>query len=144
MLAQISIERDLDLYKTDWRIENSMFIQIGVLGGILVLLWIIAFVIDFILTNKRFQNYMASELYYVPDDVNDAQANENAKPLSTGCCGNNLSRQRYYIPRDFHNEIIDEDQKVLNRNKVACWCKFFNICRLCFCMMKRRRIVRIF
>jgi len=35
----------------------------------MILLWIVVYAIEFVLTNKKFQNYMASELYYVPEDL---------------------------------------------------------------------------
>ena len=99
------------------------------LGGAMILLWIVIFSIEFVLTNKKFQNYMASELYYVPEDL-DRELDEE----KVGCMGkDSLTRKRYSIPRDLHNEIIDEDGKVLDNTKVGMPCKPFMCCRVLMC-----------
>ena len=86
---------------------------------------------------------MASELYYIPEEAEDPLGLK--QPKVTGCCASRptdgLTKTRFSVPRDFHNEIIPEDGRILNSGRVASWCKIF---RLCTCCCKRRRIERIF
>ena len=141
VLAAVTIERDLNLYKTERVVQSSYAVWFAMLGGVTVGLYIIFYGLEYFLTFKSFQNYMASELYYIPEEVEDPLGLNQEEP---GCCGSRktdgLTRERT-ISRDFHNEIIPEDGKVLNTSRVASWCKIF---RLCSCCCRRRRIERIF
>ena len=143
VLAAVTIERDLNRYVTERRIENSYAIWFALLGGVTIGLYIVFYSLEYFLTNKSFQNYMASELYYIPEHANNPLG--SIAEETSGCCASSptdgLTRTRYTIPRDFHNEIIPEDGKILNSSRVASWCKIF---RLCTCCCQRRRIERIF
>ena len=134
----MTIERDLDRYLTMRQLENSYLIWFAILGGVTIGLYVVLYALEYCLTIKSFQNYMASELYYIPEEANDQDE-------PSGCCSSKptdgLTRKRYAISRDFHNEIIPEDGKILNTSRVASCCKIF---RLCTCCCKRRRIERIF
>lgn len=110
----VTLERNLSLFKTSWSVDNNAFEWLGTLGGMLVILWIIMFAFEFMMTYKKFQNYMASELYHVPEnlDVADNLEKQITGNNKKGCCapgGPKVTRKRMHIPRDFHNEIIDED-----------------------------------
>jgi len=72
VLASVTIERDLDLYKTMRTQNDSYAIWFAMLGGVMVGLYILFFALEYFLTNKAFENYMASELYFIPEDVDDA------------------------------------------------------------------------
>ena len=76
---------------------------------------------------------MASELYYIPE--------ESGNPLDSSKQSDGLTRTRISVPRDFHNEIIPEEGRILNSCSIFSCCKIFRLC--CFCC-KRRRIERIF
>ena len=142
VLAAVTIERDLNRYLTVREINNSYAIWFALLGGMVVGLYILFYALEFFLTYKSFQNYMASELYYIPEEVEDPLGIKQPEPK--GCCASRptdgLTTTRS-VSRDFHNEIIPEDGRVLNSSRVASWCKIF---RLCTCCCKRRRIERIF
>ena len=142
VLAAVTIERDLNRYLTVREINNSYAIWFALLGGMAVGLYIVLYALEYFLTYKAFQNYMASELYYIPEEVEDPL--KIKQPKAIGCCASRptdgLTTKRS-VPRDFHNEIIPEDGRILNSSRVASWCKIF---RLCTCCCKRRRIERIF
>ena len=78
---------------------------------------------------------MASELYYTPED----------KLATEGAGGkvnnNGVSGKRSFINRSFHNEIIGEDEKTLNKAKVNMCCRALS-CMTCCC--KANRSERIF
>ena len=141
--AAVTIERNMSLFKTSWTVENNIFEWLGTLGGILLLLWVVIFALEFMLTYKKFQNYMASELYHVPEELDAGDKLERQITNSMGKKGgsSSMTRKRMHIPRDFHNEIIDENEAILNRSKVATCCKFT---RIFYCCAKRRRIERVF
>ena len=145
MLAAVTIERDLNRYLIERQLENSYIVWFALVGGLMIGMYVVLYALEYFLTFKSFQNYMASELYYIPQEVADNDANELNQAESSGCCSSKptdgLTRKRYAITRDFHNEIIPEDGKILNVSRVASCCKIF---RLCTCCCKRRRIERIF
>jgi hypothetical protein len=100
VLAALTIELDLSLYKTEWRLENSVFVIAGLVGGFALLVWLLFFILDHIVTISKFKNYMASELYTV--DENELK---------------DLTSTRGPLPRGFHNEIITDKGRVLNLRK---------------------------
>ena len=77
---------------------------------------------------------MASELYYTPEDV---------LAMSSGTIVKNggVSGKRSFINRSFHNEIIGEDVKTLNKAKVNMCCRALS-CMTCCC--KANRSERLF
>ena len=54
VLAALTIERDLSLYKTEWRLENSVFVIAGLVGGFALLVWLLFFMLDYCWTNPKF------------------------------------------------------------------------------------------
>ena len=142
VLAAVTIERDLNLYKTQWKEQNSISVWFALLSGYAFGLYVVFYSLEYFCTFKSFQNYMASELYYIPEEVEKTAFDEEPE---RGCCESRptdgLTRNRAMVSRDFHNEIIKEDGRILNSRTVYGWCKIFRVC--CFCC-KRRRIERIF
>ena len=67
----MTIERDLDRYLTMRQLENSYLIWFALLGGVTIGLYVVLYALEYCLTIKSFQNYMASELYYIPEEAND-------------------------------------------------------------------------
>lgn len=72
VLAAVTIELDLNRYDTIRRVENSLLVWLAMLGGLVVGLYVILYALEYFLTFKSFQNYMASELYYVPEEAEEA------------------------------------------------------------------------
>ena len=114
VLGAVTIERDLNRYLTVREINNSYALWFAMLGGMAVGLYIVFYSLEYFLTYKSFQNYLASELYYIPETADDQLG---IKEPDSGCCA--LTRTRL-VPRDFHNEIIPEDGRVLN-SRLAWW-----------------------
>ena len=141
VLAAVTIERDLNLYKTDWTVESSYAVWFAMLGGVALGLYVVMYALEYFMTFKSFQNYMASELYYIPEEATENLAAEEPK----GCCKRSpnagLTTKRTMISRDFHNEIIGEDGRVLDTGRVSSMFKIFKPCTFC---CKKRRIARIF
>lgn len=71
MLAAVTIERDLNRYLTERKSENSYLVWFAILGGLTVGLYIVLYALEYFLTFKSFQNYMASELYYIPEEADE-------------------------------------------------------------------------
>lgn len=63
----MTIERDLNRYLTERQQGNSYAIWFAILGGLTVGLYVVLYALEYFLTYKSFQNYMASELYYIPE-----------------------------------------------------------------------------
>ena len=78
---------------------------------------------------------MASELYYTPEDVL-AMEGAGAKVDNMGVSG-----KRSFVNRSFHNEIIGEEEKTLNKAKVNVCCRALS-CLTCCC--KANRSERLF
>ena len=110
-LAGIALERDLDLYMTEIRLENSGFEMAGLVGGLAVVTFLLFFVLDHCWTMPKFKNYMASELYHAaPEEMVS------------------MSSKRGMVGYSFWNEIHDTDGKPLNLNRVTCWHRIFCCC----------------
>lgn len=141
-MAAVTIELDMNLKMVERSVDESYASWLAKVGGLAFALFIVFYILEFLLTNKTFLNYMASELYYIPEAIDDILG---AKQEPDGCCSSkpadSLTRQRYGVSRDFHNEIIPEGGAILNSSRVSSWCKIF---RICTCCCTRRRIERIF
>ena len=107
----------------------------GLTGGIALILYILFFFLEYCWSNRKFKDYMASELYYTPEDVL-AMEGAGAKVDNMGVSG-----KRSFINRSFHNEIIDEEEKTLNKAKVNVCCRALS-CLSCCC--KANRSERLF
>lgn len=72
----------------------------GLTGGVAVISYILFMILEYSCSARKFQDYMASELYYTPEDVlaMDASIVKNG----------GVSGKRSFINRSFHNEIIGE------------------------------------
>ena len=116
-IAAITIERDMDLYIQHIRIENGIAQLVGLTGGIALIAYILFFFLEYCWSIRKFKDYMASELYYTPEDVL-AMEGAGAKVDNLGVSG-----KRSFINRSFHNEIIGEEEKTLNKAKVNMCCR---------------------
>ena len=140
-----------------FRAENSAWGYVALVGGFGIVLY---YVFNFIVcccVNKKFENYLVSELYTATEpggaaeptgDGVDAEEDEEAAS-SGGCCRMNtpLTKNRSYKPSMFHNEIFGEDEKVLNRGKLGCcyrMCKFHWCYSCLLCCRRRNHIERVF
>jgi len=107
VLAAVTIERDLNLYKTQWKEQNSIAVWFALLSGYAFGLYVVFYSLEYFCTFKAFQNYMASELYYIPEEVEKTPFDEEKE---RGCFKSRptdgLTRKRAMVSRDFHNEII--------------------------------------
>jgi hypothetical protein len=101
-IAAITIERDTDLHIQHIRIQNSIAELVGLTGGVAVISFILFMILEYCWSARKFKDYMASELYYTPEDV---LAMEGASKANNG----GVSGKRSFINRSFHNEIIEED-----------------------------------
>lgn len=109
-LAALTIERDLDLVRTSWKLHNNIANVVALIGGFALSVWLIFFMLADCCTRRKFENYMASELYTVAEE-------DSKKMLS----------KRGLLSYGFFNEINPADGKTLNTNRV-------NICnRIFFC-----------
>lgn len=117
------------------------------LGGFAIVLYFILAMVVSCLVDKKFENYLVSELYTATETEEAAVEAEgdDDEAQSSGCCScskESISRLRYHTASAFHNEIFGKDDKILNRSKVGC---SYRICRyLKCCCGQRRRIERIF
>ena len=107
----------------------------GLSGGIALIAYILFMVLEYCWSARKFQDYMASELYYTPEDVL-AMEGAGGKVDNKGVSG-----KRSFINRNFHNEIIGEHEKTLNKAKVNMCCRALS-CMSCCC--KSNRSERLF
>lgn len=98
------------------RATNSVWVDTAMLGGFAIVLYFVLNMIVCCCVNKKFENYLVSELYMateagatVAGDGTEGEDADDITPASEkGCCGGRsmLSRFRYHIPQRFHNEIF--------------------------------------
>ena len=86
VMAAVTIERDLNLYKVDRRVEGSYAVWFAMLGGVTVGLYVIVYALEYFMTFKSFQNYMASELYYIAEDIESTENVPEKDAPKKGCC----------------------------------------------------------
>ena len=96
------IKRDLD---------NSIAKIVGLVGGFAILVWLMFYILDWIMTSTKFKNYMASELYTV--DENELKGMTTTRTLTT---------------MGFHNEIIPAKDRVLALSRVSFIHRLFCCC----------------
>ena len=99
------------------------------------------------LVTKKFENYLASELYSATEaggEANPDAPEDEDEAASKGCCGGSsaISRKRHHTASGFHNEIFGAEEKILDRSKVGC---SYRMCRYMKCCCgPRRRIEKVF
>ena len=71
-IAGVVLERDLNLYTTEYRVENSIFEILALVGGLAVLTFLFFYSLDYCWTITNFRDYLSSELYFV--DSTDSSA----------------------------------------------------------------------
>ena len=148
-IASVTIEKNSEGFAIEVVAENSIILAVGIFGGIAVVTYMILAELEHCLTNKKFENYLASELYSAEalEPVLEAGAEKKSCCKKMLCCGRNssVSRMRHHIPSGFHNEVIGENDEILDRSKVGIWFKKYRVFNaICCCTCKRTRIDRIF
>ena len=119
-----------------FRAENNVWAYVALTGGAGIVLYFFFNMIVCCLVDKKFQNYIVSELYTAAEladgqgtNAGDGVDDEDADaPPSKGCCGGqeSLTRKRHHTSSNFHNEIFGAEDKILNRSKVGC---SYRMCR---------------
>lgn len=95
------------------------------LGGFAIVLYYILGFMVCCLVNKKFENYLASELYMATEAVVvDGGEGGDVEPAA-GCCGGKsaLTVLRNHTKKSFYNDIIGKDEQVLNCGNVGCMSK---------------------
>ena len=127
---------------------NSVWGYVALVGGAAIVLYYVFNMIVCCLVNKKFENYLVSELYTAtegaadPNNPDAVEDDEDAPPA--GCCSgrDSMTRKRHHTPNNFHNEIFGQDEKILDRSRVGCsyrWCRYLKCC-----CGPRRRIEKVF
>lgn len=110
------------------RIENSVWMQVALLGGFGIVFYYFLGMFVCCLTETKFENYLASELFSIAEIMEgDEQSTASSK----------MTMKRGSTSSGFHNEIFGKDEEILNRGIVGC---SYNLCRIlsCCCSPKRR------
>ena len=117
---------NLDQQKVVMVWENAIFARIGVIGGLIVILFFLFAMIEAPLTKRSFEDYLASELYTIDknelSEKRDAKKNERETDHSANSAGEDyegLTKKRGRASRNYHNEIFEEGEHVLNVSKAG-------------------------
>ncbi len=139
----------MDLHKIVMKAENSAFYNLGIFGGFATVLYMILSELESYCSKSKFENYLAAELFQVNSgqkapavEPKENGEYEDEKESAGGCCGGGdknagLMRKRTMLPREFHNEIYDRDEMVLDHRRFG-GCKKFCFMFLCCCSSKRQ------
>ncbi len=149
IISAVTIEQNMDLHRIVMKAENSAFYQLGIFGGFAIVLYMILRELESCCSKSKFENYLAAELF----QVNSGQKASTVKPAEDGeeegekksaggCCGGGdanagLMRKRTMLPKEFHNEIYDRDEMILDHRRMG-GCKKFCFMFLCCCSSKRQ------
>ena len=89
---------------------NSVWGYVALVGGAAFVLYYIFNMIVCCLVNKKFENYLVSELYTATEggEANPDAVEEEDDAPPPGCCGgkDSMTRKRHHTPNNFHNEIF--------------------------------------
>jgi hypothetical protein len=152
IVASVAMDQNIVKKEIQFRAENSAWGYAALVGGFGIVLYYIFNCMVCCCVNKKFENYLVSELYTAAEIGGAAEATgdgvdgEEEEPVASGgCCSrsaDSITRKRMHKPSNFHNEIFGEDEKILNRSKVGCsyrWCRYMLIC-----CRRRRHIEKVF
>ena len=141
-IAAVSIVENAVYAEYMFLANNTIWGHLAFLGGFAIVLYYILGMFVCCCTSKKFENYLASELYMATEAVVNAEGQEvsEAPESDAGCCGGRsmLSRYRHHIPARFYNAIFDQEAQILNRSEDGCMRNYLR------CLCPRRRVERIF
>ena len=110
---------------------KSIFIWFGTLCGFAVGAYIFFFCLEYYFTISKFRDYLASELYTVHSELLQKKKRSDAigADLNEFNGGNfddhyddSLQTKRGKVSHSFHNAILGDEGKVLNRSRRGLFC----------------------
>lgn len=113
----------------DFTANNSIWVHVALLGGFAICLYLLLNMIVCCCVSKKFENYLASELFTISELVEGVDKDQ--------VDSSSMTMKRSSTPSSFHNEIFGKDDDILNRGAYG-MCS--NFCRMltCCCSSKRR------
>ena len=73
-MAAVTFSLDMNLHRTTIKIQNSVSMWLAAVGGFAVSVYLVFYILEYFCTFKRFENYMASELYTVLEQDSEGPA----------------------------------------------------------------------
>ena len=124
VLSAVTIEMNLDTAEIEFVWDNAILPRIGVISGILVFIFILLQMMDECCTRRKFDNYIASELYSVDSDKIKQEMSSQKSRAENGDSGDeqevkDIMTDKKSSARGYYNEILSKNNKMLNKGKVS-------------------------